>query len=547
MSLTQNYAHHGFVRLPPDSTGKNMQTYTHLHVNFVSGTRAFSKREEVIGNTSALEGIVWEIHGTTAEGTIIVTVAEQAPLTQFTIGEILTVDGTSAAVVESQYILHTQASVLVGGNNAHYPQRVGPKGGAYVRYSEGEQQLDAFGLTRQSSPTQMAQYMFHYDTMPKSFHDEVDGGTDGTISHLMDESSVSMDVNTTSGAYAYRTTNRYHLYQTGYGTLCEMTVTLGDTGKANCRRRWGYFDTTDGLFFELDGTNLYVVKRSSTDGTATDTRIHRDDWNGDHVDGAEDNNNLSEMNLNLATLNLYWIDLTWLGGGKSRFGLFDESGARVTLHTSNHSNVNTAPYMSQANLPFRIEIENTGLTGSSSRIKFTGVAVKVEGNLIDSRSKLAHKYTLDSGEHTITDSTNWQHVSSFRSALTVGGRTNRHVTIPELASSYVEGGPVAIGLFEDTTAQGGTWTQYPGSAIEINGDATGVDFANGAQTPMVVWTHAGGGSTENRTMPDNFGLFSKNIILRADGNYGPTYSLCVKTLSDSTATYRSFPTLLDIT
>jgi hypothetical protein len=38
-------------------------------------------------------------------------------------------------------------------------------------------------------------------------------------------------------------------------------IRLGDTGTVNNKRRWGAFNATDGLFFELDGTTIKIVSR----------------------------------------------------------------------------------------------------------------------------------------------------------------------------------------------------------------------------------------------------------------------------------------------
>ena len=343
MAIATNYAHHGFIKLPPDSTGKSMQTFTHLHLDYNTGTVPFISGDVITGSTSGAEATVYEVHGTTSEGTMVVMVSDDSLTGDFTVGENIQVDGTTQAKVEATTQLHAQASVVVGSNNPHYGQRIGPRGAALVRFTAGEQQLDAFGLSRQSTPTQMAQYMFQYNERADEFYDETNGAG-SSISHLIDESRVALDVGTVSGEYTRRTTHRYHLYQAGYPTLTEMTVTVGDTGKTNVTRRWGYFDETDGCFFELDGTSLYVVLRSSTDGTATDTRVLQDDWNGDRVNGAGGSVNLSNMTLDLATINLYWIDVQWLGAGKVRFGIYDTPSDRITLHSFLNANTITTPY-----------------------------------------------------------------------------------------------------------------------------------------------------------------------------------------------------------
>jgi hypothetical protein len=47
-------------------------------------------------------------------------------------------------------------------------------------------------------------------------------------------------------------------------------------------------------------------------------------------------------------------------------------------------------------------------------------------------------------------------------------------------------------------------------------------------------------------MPGNFGLFSENLILDADGSYGNTYTFTAQALDGTAADVQLFPTFIDV-
>jgi len=77
------------------------------------------------------------------------------------------------------------------------------------------------------------------------------------------------------------------------------------------------------MFRNING-DFAVCVRSSASGTKTETVILQEDFNKDTVDGT----GLSRMNLDLTYDNIYWIDIQWLGGGRVRFGTYN-NGERV--------------------------------------------------------------------------------------------------------------------------------------------------------------------------------------------------------------------------
>jgi hypothetical protein len=514
MAVSKEFGHHSFIQTPPDSTGKILSTLVYKTLGYSNGTIDFKVGEKVIGFTSGAIGRIVNVSGTTETGEITVIVDDISPSINYTDGENLQVNAVTNAVLVSSVTVHSQSLSLAGANNPLNQQFVDDRGAAYIRFSEGEQQLDAFGLSRQVSPSQLSQYLFNYDVLPDQFTDSLTGAG-AAVSHLPDEAGVALDVGTVSGESAIRISDKYHSYQAGFGQLIKITVASGDTGKTNVRRRWGYFDENDGLFFELDGTVLNVVIRSSASGSVVESRIAQSNWNGDVLDGSRGPLNLSKMNLDVSNLSIYWIDLAWLGAGRVRFGVYDDSeGSRIVCHTVETGNKNPFPFIRQANLPVRAEIENTGATGSPSRLKLTCGTVSTEGTLVDDRDRRTVKWTRGMGSRKSVSDTGDTHLLSFRSTSTINGVQNRFLSVPETFSFYVENNPVLITLYLNPGLAGDSWVTHSGTAADI--DTSASSFTGG--DPQISWMFDTG--TSNIELPRNFGIRGQSMHLGAEGSPG---------------------------
>jgi len=500
-------------RLPPDSNGKRMNTLRHWHVEYVNGTYSPLVGDVITGNTSGFVGTVTSIHAnnTSTTGEVAVVPLEQNAGANPTTGEDLYIGGGKVSEAGEWYAVHAQANVLVGGNNPHAAQFVDNQGSAYIRFADGPQQLDGFGLSRQTTPWMVGFYDFHYGTLPNEFWTDTSGTA--TETHLPNEAAVAMDIGTDSGDRITRTTHKYHLYQPGYSQLVEITAVAGDAGKANVRRRIGYFDDNNGVFFEMDGTDIYCVLRTSTSGSPVDTRIHQSDWNGDRMDGSLGLSNLSNVQLDPTKLQVMWMDMQWLGAGRVRFGFLSPDGSRVTVHSIENANANLGPYMATATLPVRTEIENTGISGSPSRLKVVCIAVKTEGQLLPDRKKRTEKFGLAGSPHTVNSTTDTP-MLGMRPALSINGITNRKIIIPERWSLILEGDPVVLKFWRRVAgASGGTYTQVGESVMEVNAGLTTFTPAS-SHTMLVDYYTAGAYSIE---APQNFGYLGQHGRLNADG------------------------------
>lgn len=192
--------------------------------------------------------------------------------------------------------------------------------------------------------------------------------------------------------------------------------------------RTGMFDDQNGLFFECDGNTLTVVKRYSTtptNGTVSiqtgkrlitsydgntkfktqfkegdyavikgqsymfssivndlsayivpsyrgpsienvkiyktlEERYTQDQFNLDKMDGSGPSGYI----LDLTKMQMVFIDYSWYGAGKIRFGVRSVDGIIIYFHEIYNNNVNRKAYMRSGNLPGRFEIQSRSKTGT---------------------------------------------------------------------------------------------------------------------------------------------------------------------------------------
>lgn len=182
--------------------------------------------------------------------------------------------------------------------------------------------------------------------------------TGSHISHDRDKGVVTLQVGTSTNDQGVRASHRYIPYVPGKTQLITLTFLFGSAVE-NIRRRVGYFDGLNGLYFEQTSDGIRFTRRSSTSGSVVNTSTEQDDWNLDKLDG----NGLSGITLDLSKVHFLIIDFVWQGVGNIRWG-FEIEGRPIYCHEDTFANeINTA-FMSTASLPVRYEITNTGGTAA---------------------------------------------------------------------------------------------------------------------------------------------------------------------------------------
>lgn len=247
-----------------------------------------------------------------------------------------------------------------------YGNRVGPANPTGMS-------VDAFGRMRVSNP----------QTLFDSFHRYADNGkwtssnsATATITFDSNSSLIKLNVDKTSGAYAYKETNKVFAYQPGK-SLQIFESFVFNSPQANLVQRIGYFGTQNGLYLEQANSTINFVKRSYSNGSLVETRVPQSEWNADTLLGSS-NTSPSQIELDLTKAQILFTDIEWLGVGSVRQG-FVIDGKLIHCHTWNHANEIDSTYMTTACLPLRQEIYNIGTTAANSTLKAICSSVISEG------------------------------------------------------------------------------------------------------------------------------------------------------------------------
>ena len=220
--------------------------------------------------------------------------------------------------------------------------------------------VDAFGRLAVAQPFTIFDSQNRY-AIDNKF--DTSTATGGSTTYLSNESTVRLDVTTSSGSEVVRQSYRTMPYQPGKGLGLMATFTM-NTGKTGLRQRVGYFSTQNGVYFQQNDTTLAFVLRSYTSGAVVETVVTQANWNGDKMDGT----GASGRVIDVTKTQILAMDFEWLGVGDVRCGFFND-GKFIICHTFHNDNVQTEVYMTTAILPVRYEITNTVGTASSSSMK----------------------------------------------------------------------------------------------------------------------------------------------------------------------------------
>lgn len=505
-----------FVRVPPQSTGKRVATEERTQLAFDNQTQIITIGSVIDGQTSGAQGVVTAIvvEGFGAnEGLLFLRDVSGT----FQNNENLQVSAVTVAVANADTnpieTYDYAQNVLVDPDNPTHRQKIDRFGATVNTFTDGSPTFGAFGTLTVGEPQVIKDYRFAYNGEDDLFWDNTVGS--GSISYETNPGLMMLSTSTGGTDLAQRTSHFYHPYAPGVGHSMEMTIRHGDVGKANNRRRWGYFDDDNGVFFELDGTNIYVVVRSNVSGSPVDTRYLQSDWNLDSLDGTDS----IGFTLDITNPNIYFIDFQWLGAGRIRFGIVEPGGSRITAHLVENANQSgDYPYMRTATLPVRIENENTGAAGSTSEIRWACAAVK-HASKVDITGA---RRTFSTGIKTVALASGEVPVYAIRPQLTYNGLTNRTIgratSIDTANITNTGSGPVKIRIRvttdADTALTGEAFTAVTGSAFEADDTATAINTAGMVELASFILL---ADSSELIVNNDPSSVHSWEINLGADG------------------------------
>jgi hypothetical protein len=143
-------------------------------------------------------------------------------------------------------------------------------------------------------------------------------------------------------------------------------------------------------------TNLhsFVPAKSGIIVTKTvDTKVPQEEWNIDTCDG----NGPSGYNLDLSKIQMCYMDYSWYGAGKIRFGFKTNDGLVRYVHEFKHNNVLFESYFRSGNLPARYEVTTFENPTYVPSLFHWGTSVIMDGTFDDDRG-----YLFTAGSQTLS-------------------------------------------------------------------------------------------------------------------------------------------------
>lgn len=328
---------------------------------------------------------------------------------------------------------------------------------------------DAFGRLRTSAPYTLFDAQSRFAASSQYSYVTATGGT---TAYNTNQSSVNLNVTTSSGSTAVAQTFRVFPYQPGKSLLMYQTFTMA-AAQTNLRQRVGYFSAYNGIYFEQGANGLTFVIRTYTSGSVDDSRyVAQANWNGDKLDGTGP----SGVTLDVTKTQILFFDIEWLGVGNIRCG-FIINGQYIVCHTFQNANQtsSTKVYMQTAILPLRYEIATTNTTSSSATLQMICSTVISEGGY----DQVSQIYAARMGNNGITVANNTGLTFTPLISIRINSSYYGAIVLPQSFFFY----PTSSGstgyevvLIRNGTLTGATWaaTALASGQVDVDTGATAV-------------------------------------------------------------------------
>lgn len=381
--------------------------------------------------------------------------------------------------------------------------------------------LDAFDRLRISNPATIFDSKLLADNQPLVWDDQQTAGT-ATSTYNTNQSSVTLAVTSGATGTRVRQTYRRFNYQPGKSQLVFLSGILG-ASVANVTKRLGLFDANNGLFFESDGTDVGVVRRTFTSGVAVDNRVAQSAWNLDKMDGSGP----SGINLDFTKAQIFLIDFEWLGVGRIRMG-FVVNGIIYYCHQFLIANVIPLVSFSVPNLPLRYEISSS-VAADASLVAICSSVISEGG-----QNPTGNLFSVDRGStglQTLNDSDLYPLIAiRLKSAQQFATVNPKNLSVICTSTSAYRW---ALLLNPTITGTGLSFTSLANSAIEYD-----VSRTNTSKVAAGTGTQVQSGYAQNQGDSNVAAILESNIRLGASiAGVSDILVLAVQRINGTTETF----------
>lgn len=290
----------------------------------------------------------------------------------------------------------------------------------------------------------------------------------GTATHSELISNIVMQVGSTAGSKVIRQTKQVMRYIPGRAATLTFAIRL-EAPQVGIRRRFGLFDEYNGAYFEDDGGTYSYVIRSRASGITTETRVTRENWNGEKFDG----NGYTGVIADVTKQQMISIKYEWYGAGLVQFSWLMKNETIIS-HSFDNSNTNPYVWCSTPFLPIRLEIENiTGVAGTHYMYQGSNSLIQ-EGE----PEKLG---TLMSISNSITGTT-MALANTFYPIVSIRLKSTQLSAVMLLRSLQAvsnDNTNVYWRLYENVTLTGGSWVDHPDPNSFTQYNITATAFTGG--------------------------------------------------------------------
>jgi hypothetical protein len=399
--------------------------------------------------------------------------------------EVMMVANKNGLVVttDNRFPVTVDGTVSVTGGGA-FPEEVldyDPYGKRVIRIDDTTKQHTAKNRVKVST-NEITDFATYTNSKDDDIWDEKITGT-ASAAHDVYQAMVLLQVGGTAGDEIKRQTKRVQRYVPGRQSEMSLVYRWFPL-LPGVRRRAGIFDEQNGAYFEEGSDNtFYCVIRRNTSGGIVETRVARDDWSDDKLDGTGP----SGITLNPSAIQQLVIEYEWYGAGQVEFKLVIDNNS-YPLHKFNHANRVEPTWSGNAALPIRVELTN--VTGESAGPHYFwqgshSFQSESSTTLLGRQKAIASPLT----GKTLTTANTFYPVVAIRLKSTA----LNSVVIPDFyAGATLDNTNVFIRVLEGATVTGGTWVSYDSeSAVEYNLTGTALSGGTILDTVYVNATNQG--------------------------------------------------------